>query len=325
MTQPKRFVIEVSGRYGAIDLAGNIAIEPRFEFLGEFSEGLACFKEAGRFGFVDTAGHAVLEPKWVSTLLAGPRFSGGLAAIGVAGQLNYIDTQGSASLPGPFYFATDFKDGLAFVQRSSTQAGYEIIDRTGAAISKLAVFEVPFGSGWPRNWDSFACLVEVDGRLLAGHFNSRGECLFAPKYPLMTNFENGVAGFCEHEGYLERPFGLVALSGEVLKSPAYFGMGGFEEGLASAGKAPREFGFINTQGDWVIEPQYRQARPFSEGLACVTVNQRKGFINVKGDMVIEPRFDHEAEFKNGLVLVEFEGFRAYIDPSGKTVWKSEKS
>jgi hypothetical protein len=161
-----------------------------------------------------------------------------------------------------------------------------------------------------------------------GGINWKSEVLFAPRYSWMTNFSGDAAGFCENEDDSENLFGLVNKSGEIIHAPAFYRRGNFSEGLARAGRAPKEFGFINPIGEWVIEPKFRQAQSFSEGLACVTVNDgtrrgKTGFINRTGEMVIEPRFDHEASFYEGFAQVEYEGKHAVINQNGHVIWEKE--
>ncbi len=315
-----RFIIRQGGKYGAINIAGDEVVEPQYEYLGEFREGLACFKRAGAFGFVDDGGCVVVEPRFTSARGAGPYFSDGTALVGESGKLYYIDRLGQRLLQTIFYSATDFSCGLAMVKRLGFDENYSVIKKRGEHVSDLLIFEVPDYPGWPQSWELFNCFVDVGGMLLIGGFNCRGNCLFRPQYPAMTEFFGGVAGFCKDEN--SGLFGLIDLNGHILQPPRYYQMSNFEEGLACAGAGSKRFGFINSCGDWVIEPTFQRTQPFSDGFACVTMNRKKGFINKKGEMVIEPRFDREASFKDGLAEVEFEKSRAYINKMGEVVWRT---
>ncbi len=319
---PIVFVIKKGERFGIIDREGTQILEPRFAFLGRCSEGLICFKEQEEFGFIDFHGNVVIGPRFQCSP-GGSHFSGGIARVGLPGNQFYINRTGHRQFSESFAFCTDFKDGLAIV-KSDFDGAFAIINETGARLGELAVTEVPDVPEWPEDWNLFGCFVAVGHRLLVGMFNSSGECLFPATYPAMTNFCDGIAGFCEHDSSYRRPYGLVDLQGAVTKPPQYFDMGAFEEGLARAGRSHDQVGFINPQGDWVIEPQHRRAQGFSEGLACVTDSKRKsGFINRHGDIVIEPRFDSQGSFQKGFAQMSCEGKSVLINSSGKIIWEGD--
>jgi hypothetical protein len=55
----KLFLIKQNGKYGYINRAGKVIIEPQFDLADEFSEGLARIGIAGNFGYIDEAGKIV--------------------------------------------------------------------------------------------------------------------------------------------------------------------------------------------------------------------------------------------------------------------------
>ena len=206
---------------------------------------------------------------------------------------------------------------------AASELGYFVLDSSGKTRSKINAFDIHYFNAWPNDWDCFRYLFDVANRILVGFMNWKGEVVFHPRYRWMTNFFQGVAGFCDAEDDTASPFGLVTDTGRIIASPRFFHLTDFECGLARAGRSLKEFGFINPEGDWVIEPHYRQVQPFSEGLACVTVAGKKGFINTRGEMIIEARFDRESSFHHGFARVQYEGKHAVINREGKIIWESE--
>lgn len=320
--------IQYKHRYGYINPSGDFVIEPVFEYLGEFREGLACFKRDGRYGFIEATGSIVIEPIFGSNRIRGPSFSSGLASVDIDNRCGYIDTQGKVVIPPTFLLGWDFMGDYAFVDTDQPKKGYFLIDKAANLLTRFDVYEVPYISDWPENWDLFGCFVLKNDDFMAAMYNSQGECVFPPKYPYLTNFCNGIAGYCECDSGYNHPWGLVSLAGNIVKSPEYYSMGCFEAGRASAGRTPKLFGYINSEGEWVIEPQFRQALTFSDGLACVTLPHtkrrgNKGFINLQGDLVIEPRFDRQGSFQNGFAQMEYEGKQAVIDKTGRILWEAK--
>lgn len=320
--------VEYKGRYGFINHSGEFAIDPVFEALGQFKEGLACFRKEGRFGFINSKGETTIAAVFESDNLAGPRFSSGLAAVGRYGKVGYISHAGEFVIPEILNLGWDFIGEFAFIERNiSGKPTYAVMDKNGSTGAKLDVSEIPHIPDFPMDWNCFGCFFKVDPDLIV-FMNWKGEVVFPPRFPAMTDFFAGIAGFSETREGPDDLYGLVAMSGEVVRQPGFIQMSDFEEGLARAGRAPKEFGFINSHGDWVIEPKFRQAQPFSEGLACVTVHDntrrgKKGFTNRRGELVIEPRFDCEVRFHDGFAQVEYEGKRAVIDKTGRVIWETE--
>ena len=308
------------GKWGFLSESGDWAIEPKFEILGEFREGLAGFGEQQRLGFIDQHAEVVIKPQFK---LEYPfpiwGFREGLAPV-QPDCTTYINRDGEVvlALP-PSGRGWHFVNGRALSM--DFQGGYSVIDIQGKTLSTLPIFEAPFLPDWPKDWRCFNCWFRTD-RFRAGAINGQGEILFEPKYEALGNFVEGVAGFST--GDETGGWGLVRLTGEVVLEPSLFSIGEFSEGLAPAAKTKREFGFINPNGEWVIEPMYSQAQPFSEGLACVALKRRgfRGFIDAKGEMVVEPRFDRDAGFRDGFAQVEYEGKHAVIDKSGRVIWET---
>ncbi|EPU2627401.1 WG repeat-containing protein [Campylobacter coli] len=82
--------VGLNGKYGFIDKSGKIVIEPKFDGVGNFSEGLAKVKLNRKYGFIDKNGKIVIEPKFDGV----GNFSEGLAAVGLNGKYGFIDKSG---------------------------------------------------------------------------------------------------------------------------------------------------------------------------------------------------------------------------------------
>ncbi|MBK9141967.1 MAG: WG repeat-containing protein [Candidatus Melainabacteria bacterium] len=113
-----------TGRFGFVDQSLNFVVEPKFNDLRRFSDGLAAVSVASRrasWGYIDRMGNLVIEPVYVD---AGS-FSGGFAVVGrfvkVDGrsqeqeQLRFgaIDRSGRVVVPFEFVALGKFSSGLA--------------------------------------------------------------------------------------------------------------------------------------------------------------------------------------------------------------------
>ncbi|HED6756268.1 TPA: WG repeat-containing protein, partial [Campylobacter coli] len=56
--------VKIDGQWSFLDKNGEFAIEPKFDNLGVFSEGLAGVGLNGKYGFIDKNGEFVIKPKF---------------------------------------------------------------------------------------------------------------------------------------------------------------------------------------------------------------------------------------------------------------------
>jgi hypothetical protein len=102
----------VKGKVGFMDNTGNVVIEPTYDDVYPFSDGLAPVELHGKWGYVDKTG-AVIVPIHYDI---GHMFSEGLATVELGGKWRYIDTKGRFAIPVVFDSAMPFCSGVAAVE-----------------------------------------------------------------------------------------------------------------------------------------------------------------------------------------------------------------
>ncbi|HED6736107.1 TPA: WG repeat-containing protein, partial [Campylobacter coli] len=116
--------VKIDGQWSFLDKNGEFAIEPKFDNLGVFSEGLAGVGLNGKYGFIDKSGKIVIEPKFDNLGV----FSEGLAGVGLNGKYGFIDKNGEFVIKPKFDEAWDFSEGLAKVELNRK---WGFIDKNG--------------------------------------------------------------------------------------------------------------------------------------------------------------------------------------------------
>src|SRR3990170_1437960 len=76
------FPIEQNGKWGFIDKTGKYVINPQFDYVFSFSEGLARVRLGGKWGFIDKTGKYVINPQFDGA----DSFSEGLARVMLGGK-----------------------------------------------------------------------------------------------------------------------------------------------------------------------------------------------------------------------------------------------
>lgn len=270
-------------KWGLINTAGKLVVEPKFERLGSVSEGLAAVRINQREGFVDKTGKVVIEARFAAV----GDFSGGLAR---------------ANLGGLVTEAGELRGGKwGFLNRSGTMVIAPMYEEAGDFAGGLAP-------------------VKAIGRW--GYIDGKGKVTIGFLFDYARNFSDGLAFVIVKgkAGYIDAKMGgpLNPWDNHL----RYEQYGDFQEGLAPA-LAKERWGFINKQGNLVIPCQFYEVKGFSEGLAPFRVGTRWGYLSQSGQVVIRPQFAEAGLFNGGLAYVELEDrSKGYIDPSGEFVFKS---
>ncbi|MBN1629289.1 MAG: WG repeat-containing protein [Thermoleophilia bacterium] len=343
-----------SGKGGYIDESGAVVIEPLFEEVGRFSDGLAAVILNGEEGFIDAGGAVVVHPPEdaaVRPLYAS--FSEGLAALQSTTEdvYGYIDTTGAWVVEPRFEEAGPFSEGRACVVINGR---YGYVDGSGALVVEPQFVEAgSFSYG--------RALVEVEGRL--GYIDRTGALVIEPQFDFATTFREGLAAVAVYgksgdydSGYIDAngdwvirfPTARLSSSGEIPpKAPLLNDDSGFAEGLAVAqrwdsGSDSYLTGYLDKTGAWAIEPLFFEAYPFSEGRAVVGAYDEDdgehvyGYIDRSGDFAIEARYRSARDFSGGIAEVSWYARdpdadppfslvykSAYLDSDGSVVWSSD--
>ncbi len=147
---------ESVGRFGYIDTTGKMVIPAQFRGAGAFSEGMAPIVKGSKLGFIDRAGEISIEPQFewgsMSPQTRLPIFADGLAAVSVRGRLGFINKAGQITIEPRFEVwgmqVTGFSEGLAAVQLGG-KTGF--IDKEGRMVIEPRFTRVdPFEDGIAR-------------------------------------------------------------------------------------------------------------------------------------------------------------------------------
>ncbi len=115
-------------KWGFVDSSGKVVIEPKYEAVKPFSEGLAAVVKDRRWGYIDKEGKEAIEPKYDVVT----PFSNDLAAVSKGGKWGYIDKTGKLVIPLNYDDAHPFSEEYAGVKEGNT---WSYIDKTGKSIA----------------------------------------------------------------------------------------------------------------------------------------------------------------------------------------------
>ena len=303
-----RFPVYLNKKYGYINEGGQVVIQPRFERILDFSEGLAAVLDS-YWNYIDESGKVVIavrSPKVRS-------FSEGLAAVMFGSRYGYIDKKGNVVIQPQFESAFDFSEGLARVKLNGEWA---FIDKDGRT-----VFVAPFDYADDFR-DGYALVVKQFGnskRLAAGDFKvsyvgKNGKLTSIGWYNAGNRFSGGLAVVSKDPNIIAGfARGELVMDNLDISDPV------------NAFLKPVSYSFINANGQTVFEGTYEQVQEFADHRAAVRTKGKWGYVNELGEMIIPPQFDAAEPFSEGLAFVKLNDEGYFIDTSGKIVFTTDSS
>ena len=304
-------------KYGYINSKGEWAIQPIYDVVGTFSNGVApvaIYNEETDelvYSYIDKNGNQKGAFAYANHHYCG------LAVASYDGDIyGFVDASADFKISPMYEDVDDFSDDLARYN-DETADGYGFINKKGEveiSAMKLAMYD---GIG---DFSEELARVRIDDKY--GFINKKAEQVIPLTYDYVSRFSDGLAtyemgskcGFINKKGEMEIP----AMYDDVY----YF----FEDGLAPV-EMNGKWGFINKKGDMKIKPMFDDAYSFCEGMALVEINDKIGFIDTKGDLIIPAIYDdvlYSEYFHNGLIAVctetETSATYSYINKKGETIW-----
>lgn len=346
--QPTLYPISVEGRWGFIDPAGSVVIQPQFLSVGDFSEELARVTvpglteedrlfERNASGFIDERGTFVIGPG------APPgyqlpedrnhysygEFHDGLARFWVGdstGFGGYIVRTGKLAIPPRYADVNDFSQGLACVS---------LPRRDGSAFGpKLAGFIDCMGEFAIPPDREFVALGFSEGRCVislqddendwhASVIDLQGKTVIPPYiYTGISDFVGGVSRVVK-----DGKVGCINIEGEIVVPLEFDQLWEFEHNNLTTGEKDGRKFIVDRTGRCVRQLTLGDDLALGRlryGLATVESQEKVGYVNSEGELAIPMRFDRGGEFRGELARVELAGFKGYINQQGDFVWKTDR-
>jgi hypothetical protein len=327
------FPFKRDGRYGFMDRTGASVIDPQFDQLGFYYEGLATAVKDERFGYVDKLGSVVVPFRFESA----SDFEGGRAIVQENGFYGVIDRIGNYILKPVFSDIQGLSSGMFLVAKDSL---YGYMDKDGKLKIPFQYSEAyPFSNGMAK--------IEVDGK--QAFINEEGSYVVLPCMTSIKFFNDSLLVFEEGElfGLMRKNCSVVVPAmydeiGELSSNRALVALDDKVGYLDGAGKVAIElkyqyfpncskrgtfrssyavvmkdgkFGAINEQGKTVLGFNQTQIGSI-KALTAFSKGSLWGYKDLTNKVLIDPAYDYAESFQNGIAIVEIAGKQGVIDSKG---------
>lgn len=279
-------VMAKDGLWGFIDKSGHLVIDPVYEEVNDFSEGLAAVKLPNRspnddrtgWAFIDKVGRRVFQTNFeivynFSEKVALAQDDAAVYLITVDGKTQKLFSTKELHL-GP-EINPGFKEGFLVVR--------DVRTKKYGFINKNVEMVIPPQFEDAASFSENVARVTVDngGREMLGFLEKDGKFLLSPRFDVdfdylrnSRDFSDGLAGIAPLlPTTTDLPFYVfIDKAGKIVFSTSSIDVGNFRDGLAfyydsEVGK----YGYVDMSGNIIISPRFERAMDFSEGVACIAI------------------------------------------------------
>ena len=320
-----------NGLFGFMDYNGVCVIEPTYDYLGFYNEGLAVAVKDGKYGYIDKGNNVVIEFQYES----GSDFENGRAIVGLNEKVGVINRAGFTVLPIGFDDIGAFSEGLIYAKKDSLYGYYDntgfqrIEEKYNEAFSftnGLAKVQIGKNQGFIDIYGTevvapiYESIHFYNDSLLVfekeskfGICRKNGSVIDSAKYDNIGTLINGRAIVTQRGklGYMNGE-GKIILDIKYDEFPNFIEIGQFN-GVYTVVRLKGKYGVIDHYGKFLIPAAYTQLNKFSS-LIAFSKGKGWGFIDMTNNVVIAPRFDFAESFSDGYASVEKASLVGLLNP-----------
>ncbi|GAB2814178.1 WG repeat-containing protein [Ferruginibacter profundus] len=126
-------IVDANDKTGFINAGGKWVLEPKYNGIGRFNDGLAFVKINAKYGYINMSGKEIVTPQFDDA----NDFENGYAVVKTGAENFLIDTKGNTLFKGKGFKKANAVANNLFIIKNSNDSVY-IIDKEGVALNKKA-------------------------------------------------------------------------------------------------------------------------------------------------------------------------------------------
>ena len=281
-------LIRTNDGYGLIDLNGNVVVEPIYDEINNFYDGLAKVELDELYGYINTKGEIIIPIEYEEAVA----FTDGIAPVKKDEYWQLIDTTGK-SINGylyDYYFINTLTCDRFLVFDENNNYGF--LDKEGnLVIGSLDDLEDSYESitssvGQPVfnvEKDGYVYLIDKDGNKINDELYDDEVYFISSDYASAS--KDLKYGIIDKEGNTVIPFEYGKTSINNTNEYVIFA----DEG--------DNYGLMDIKGNVLIEPEYESIRgPFINNYFILLLDEKYGIQDSEGNVIIDFEYDYIADF-----------------------------
>ena len=294
-------------------------IDPQFDDVSNFNEGMARVKQGDLYGYINDKGEMIVTPQYSKAY----NYEDGVAHVWTDENEAYIDKRGKViidcqqnKLIGKasdrmFEWIGNVHEGIAIVKGKNKLYGCVDLDGNDCVAAQWETC-AGFQEGYAK--------VRTDKKY--GHIDRSGKVVDSCRWADVKNYSEGLAPVKDDKG----KWGFVNYHGRLVIPCIWDQVEYFKDGLAevtmiNGNTNSKQKGVIDNKGNYVIEPgqfeDFKNIKNINEGCVVVRTKQKYGVVDKTGSMTAVTRFKDIGVFYGGLAKAKDEkGSWGYIDCQG---------
>lgn len=327
--------------YGFINNKGEIVVEPQYNSVGLFSEGLCAVvkreNNVSKLGYIDYNGELVIDLQFQQYLYEGSDFSDGMAVVRLNNKSGYINKKGEIIFEPKLYKGHPFRNGYAVIEKEYSVRS--VINKEGEILFDPIEQYRRQRQVKPTNKESLYLNDKVTNGVITfaityystypstkkmGYFDMKGTMFFPFDY-LVGNFNDELARTFSNN---DSKVGFINKNGKIAIPLKFKTVSDFHNGKAIAQDSnTRKYGIIDTKGSYIIEPKYSYISKYFYKSNIILVKDKSGktgYISIEGENITEFEYEFGLDFSEGLALVNSrENGYQFINETGEPAFNLE--
>ena len=274
----KRFLpFSKNNKWGFMDELGDVMIFPRYDFVEQFSEGLALCSKDGKLGFIDKSDEVIIPFDYNDA----ESFKSGIAIVEKNGFYGIVNRTIKATLAFKYDFIGELNSNLFLIEENGM---YGFADKKGQLIIASSYeYASDFKNGF--------ALVEKESK--KGIIDSKAQLVIPLIYTwLELPNEYGVI-----RAKNDSLFGMIEISGEEILPFQYDQIGQMSSGLSLI-RSGDKYGYSNQKGEIIVPLKYQYAQDallwgeYENSYAKYMRKEKFGIIDSLGDEIVPAIFEN---------------------------------
>ncbi|MFI3230695.1 MAG: WG repeat-containing protein [bacterium] len=286
-------------KYGLMDISGNIILEPEYNDVKDFVDGIAVVikkddNDTKSFSLVNTSGEFLTPFTEIESI---NNFSEGLLAVQKNNKYGFIDNTGTEVIPFDYRLVTDFSSGLAKVW---TDDKSYFIDKDNNIVLDVESKYASVGNAFYEG-----LLIVKNENNKWGFINTSGVEVTSFIYDEFINSSQYGLHAVKRDG----KWGFIDETGTEIIPLIYDSVNDFSEGFCYVTKDSNSY-FIDTNGNIILSsndvPYAFASHGVYDGLISFIDKSiyKEGYYDINGNIIIPAIYDLGYSFNNGFTVVK---------------------